>query len=247
MTNSFPAASLILWQDGPRPNILMVERSSRMAFAAGAMVFPGGRLDASDWANAPDVREDIETASRIAAIRETIEETGVVVGVEPKPDKERVEKWRGALAEGSTLQELLTLDGYRLTLNQLTAFARWHPPENGGEARIFDTRFYIAKAAQNDDPLPDGRETISAFWCNPSDLLLQADAGRRRIIFPTRRTLERLALFADYDAAYENALAYPVRRIQPWIEERADGPWLRIPGDVGYPVTEEALAGMTRG
>src|SRR5436305_14361549 len=74
-----PAATLILMRPaGSRaPEILMMERAQTMAFAAGALVFPGGRIDADDHASAAALAPDLsDAAARIAAIRETIEETG---------------------------------------------------------------------------------------------------------------------------------------------------------------------------
>lgn len=76
---AIPAATLILMRQaraGP-PEILMTERHSGMAFAAGALVFPGGRIDPEDEAAAAAFSDLPYAAARIAAIRETIEETGL--------------------------------------------------------------------------------------------------------------------------------------------------------------------------
>jgi len=88
---AIPAATLVIFHDraGAPPELLMVERAKAMAFAAGALVFPGGRIDPGDHALAailaPDKDGD-DVAARIAAIRETIEEAGVAVGLTPPPD-----------------------------------------------------------------------------------------------------------------------------------------------------------------
>jgi len=84
---AIPAATLILVRDrgDDPPELLMVERAEGMAFAAGALVFPGGRIDDADRQLAGDL--GIEPAA-VAAIRETIEETAVPVGLEPRPDAE---------------------------------------------------------------------------------------------------------------------------------------------------------------
>ena len=79
--DAIPAATLVLWRDcAEGPEILVVERSANMAFAAGAIVFPGGRVDAADRALASALGRADE-AAKVTAIRETIEETGVVAGV----------------------------------------------------------------------------------------------------------------------------------------------------------------------
>src|SRR5690349_23512967 len=83
--DAIPAATLIVVRDradGP-PDLLMVERAGGMAFAAGALVFPGGRIDEADRSFADRTGAD---AAAIAAIRETIEETATPIGLDPLPD-----------------------------------------------------------------------------------------------------------------------------------------------------------------
>src|SRR3546814_13733484 len=73
--------------------------------------------------------------------------------------------WRAALHSGKPFSEMLMAEGLRLNLGSLTPFARWLPPSRR-LSRIFDTRFYIARAPE-DAPtpfLPDGRETTRIFW-----------------------------------------------------------------------------------
>ena len=86
---AIPAATLIVVRDrasGP-PELLMVERAGGMAFAAGALVFPGGRIDGSDHDYARMLGAGDE--AMVAAIRETIEETAIPVGIAPVPDAAR--------------------------------------------------------------------------------------------------------------------------------------------------------------
>ena len=70
--------------------------------------------------------------------------------------------------------------------------------------------------------------------------------GEAHIIFPTRRNLERLALFGGFDDAVADARAHPVRAITPWIETREDGEHLCIPDDLGYPITSQRLSEAIR-
>jgi 8-oxo-dGTP pyrophosphatase MutT (NUDIX family) len=80
---AFPAASLILMRErraGP-PELLIVQRSASLVFAAGAYVFPGGRVDPADYEAARRLcpaLEPEEGAARIAAVRETLEETAII-------------------------------------------------------------------------------------------------------------------------------------------------------------------------
>ncbi|HEX9954579.1 MAG TPA: NUDIX hydrolase [Allosphingosinicella sp.] len=238
-----PAATLILMRPasaGGAPEILMMERAQTMAFAAGALVFPGGRIEAADEAFAraacPDVQDG---AARIAAIRETIEETGIAAAVHPQPDAELVAGLRAQLADGAPLAGLLEARGLALDLEALTPFARWCP--NFREARRFDTFFYLAEApAGAGVTSADQTEAVSAFWASAADVIRDIEAGRAHAIFPTRRNLERLAQFASIEEARADAARHPVRKITPWVEEREGRRFVVIPEDAGYPVTAEA-------
>jgi len=87
LPDPIPAATLVLMRPaaaGP-PEILMIERSAGMAFAAGALAFPGGRIDDEDREAAGTYPGLPDAAARIAAIRETIEETGL--GRDLRPDR----------------------------------------------------------------------------------------------------------------------------------------------------------------
>jgi 8-oxo-dGTP pyrophosphatase MutT (NUDIX family) len=72
-----PAATVVLLRDGESGlEVLLARRASKLAFHGGAWVFPGGRIDPDDYANAPD---DLLGAARRAAAREAMEEAGVDV------------------------------------------------------------------------------------------------------------------------------------------------------------------------
>lgn len=238
-----PAATLVLMRpssSGP-PELLMMERTQSMAFAAGALVFPGGRIDPDDRMLAERIGGGFDhAAARIAAIRETIEETGIAPAFTVTPDVGTIRQLREALEEGTAFSILLETFGLSLDLSQLTPFARWCP--NFKETRRFDTLFFVAEA-------PEGAlqasaaavEAVRTLWTSAYEVLSEADAGRARIIFPTRRNLERLARFSSIVDARADAKRHGVRKIVPWIEERDGASWLCIPDDLGYPVTAEPL------
>ena len=243
-----PAATLVLLRDaaGP-PELLMVERSRAMAFAGGALVFPGGRIDPGDVVLAQALGGDSdEAAARIAAIRETIEEAGVAVGLSPLPDAEALEELRHALAAGDPFDEALAAAGLALDLDALTPFARWLPDH--APVRIFDTRFYLARLPAGAPAASvDATENVRLFWATAAQILQDADAGRVTIIYPTRRNLERLAQFASVDEALAHARRHPVRTITPFIEQRGGVPHLCIPAGLGYPVLAEPITSAKRG
>jgi 8-oxo-dGTP pyrophosphatase MutT (NUDIX family) len=246
---AIPAATLVLLRDRPgrAPDLLMVERAKAMVFAGGALVFPGGRIDPGDYALAAELGgDDQDTPARIAAIRETIEEAGVPVGLTPAPDAATLGVIRDGLHAGKTLGALLDSHGLKLDLDQLTYFARWLPAH--AHMRIFDTRFYLARWPDGAaEPEVDATENVRLLWSSAAHVLAECDAGRAAIIFPTRRNLERLAQYDSYQAAVADALAYPVKTVTPWTEERDGVPHLCIPDDIGYPVTAEILHSAMRG
>lgn len=246
---AIPAATVIVMREaigGPPellPELLIVERAKAMSFAGGALVFPGGRVDPGDHALAATLAGDPDDlAARIAAVRETIEEAGVAVGV--TADAGAIPDLRRRLYAGEALGALLDGVGGALDLDGLVPFARWLPA--GVRHKVFDTRFYLARAPEGAEPVVDGNENVRVFWASAQAVLDMADRGEATIIFPTRRNLERLALFASFADAAADARAHPVRTITPWIEGRADGEHLCIPGDLGYPVTSEPLARAIR-
>ena len=78
-------------------------------------------------------------------------------------------------------------------------------------------------------------------------MLRRCDTGEARIIFPTRRNLERLGLFASFDDLAAHAASIPVEKVRPWLEERCGERHLCIPAHLGYPVTSEPMASVLRG
>jgi 8-oxo-dGTP pyrophosphatase MutT (NUDIX family) len=251
-----PAATLVLFREraGAPPELLVVERSAKMAFAGGAIVFPGGRIDDDDHAIAGGSRYfasghalDIEeAAARVAAIRETIEESGIAIGFSTAPTQDWIEAARARLHARELFSTILDEAQATLDLDPLIPFARWRP--NFREARVFDTRFYIASVpTYTPEPVVDQTENVLSFWASAADLLTAADAGKVKVIFPTRRNLERLALFVDFAAAEAHARAIPVEIICPYFEDRDGELHLCIPTHLGYPVTSEIMTTVVRG
>jgi 8-oxo-dGTP pyrophosphatase MutT (NUDIX family) len=245
MTDAIPAATLVLFRDREH---LFVERAATMAFAAGALVFPGGRVDAGDHDLAqrfPHLAPD-DAAARIAAVRETVEEAGIAIGVNNATDQDMVARLRRHLTDGVPFADALGALGFTLDLDQLVPFARWRP--NFKESRTFDTRFFIAQMPEHAaDGSVDETENVHMFWASAQAVLDKADAGQARVIFPTRRNLERLATFADFAAARDQANAIAPDTVTPWVEDRDGTTYLCIPEDRGYPITAEAIDTAMRG
>jgi 8-oxo-dGTP pyrophosphatase MutT (NUDIX family) len=239
-----PAATLVVVRDRPAgpPQLLMVERAAGMAFAGGALVFPGGRIDEADNLGADGLADG---AARVAAIRETIEETAIPIGLRPLPSRETALEMQAGLIANRQFEEVLGYD-YKLALDALTPLARWLP--NFHVTRRFDTLFYIARAPDGDwQPNVLAGECSGAFWLTAADALERERSGDARLIFPTRRNLERLAQHDRFEAMRADALAHPIEPITPWVEEHDGERFINIPAHLGYPVTREKLDGLWRG
>ena len=242
---AIPAATLILVREpsGSAPELLMVERAGGMAFAAGAMVFPGGRIDAADRHLATEIGV---AAAAVAAIRETIEETAIPVGLSPMPDASLTLALQDELVADRPLAEILRQHGLQLDADALTPFARWVPKFHA--VRRFDTLFFIARCPPGDwEPRVIEGECAGAEWVSAAEVLRRDRSGEARLIFPTRRTLERLAQHHSFDAIQADAASHEIVAVTPWVEERDGERFITIPENLGYPVTEERLDSVWRG
>ena len=249
-----PAATLVIFRHAPAggaPQVLMVQRAKEMRFAGGAAVFPGGRVDDADrvlarqlGASDPDAID--EQAARIAAVRETLEETGLAVGFHQRPSLAEARRARALLLESGELAPMLAELGWTLDLERLVAFSRWRPKHK--EIRVFDTRFYLADLGTGAVDLKvDDTENTHLFWASANEALAMADRGEIKVIFPTRRNLERLAQFGNYADALSHVAEFPSQMITPYMESREGQPWLVIPADAGYPVDGEKFESVARG
>ncbi len=248
-----PAATLVIFRNsrtGGPPELLMVTRARSMSFAGGAAVFPGGRVDPADYALAQDLGGSLpndEAAHRIAAIRETLEETGLAIGVSGFVDADRAIAARAMLLAREDLAPVLAAMDWRLDLDAVLPFARWFP-KNEKLTRIFDTRFYLANLGTGAvDITVDQTENTKLYWITAQGALDAAERGDLSIIFPTRRNLERLAQFSDFSDAVRDCATYPAKTITPHLAQRNGERWLCIPDDAGYPVTGEPWESVIRG
>ncbi|MEM6474960.1 MAG: NUDIX domain-containing protein [Pseudomonadota bacterium] len=256
-----PAATIIIFRnspDGGAPEVLMTVRSRTMTFAGGMAVFPGGRVDPADFelgaqaitdgaTGANRAMDAEEAAHQIAAIRETLEETGLALGLNGDISGENAAEARAMLEDKGELAPVLKAFGWTLDFDQITPFARWFP-KNENLSRVYDTRFYLADLGTGAvDVSIDNSENTKLFWVSAQGALDMAEKGEIKLIFPTRRNLERLALFATFEEARAQAEAIPVKTIVPQIDTSTGKPMLTIMKDAGYPITAELLETVARG
>ncbi|TRD12034.1 NUDIX domain-containing protein [Erythrobacter insulae] len=249
-----PAATIVIFRtasDGGPPEVLMTVRSRNMAFAGGMAVFPGGRVDPADFKLAETLKNSTlsvdEIAHQIAAIRETLEETGLALGLSGDITADSARRARTMIEAEGALAPVLDAFGWDLDLDQIVPFARWFP-QNEKLSRVYDTRFYLADLGTGEvDVSIDNSENTRLFWTSAQGAIDAAGRGEIKLIFPTRRNLERLALFANFDEARAHAEAIPVKTIIPQIDDSNDQPMLTIMEDAGYPITAELLSTVKRG
>lgn len=245
-----PAATVVIFRhaaSGGPPELLMVQRARKMRFAGGAAVFPGGRIDPADrdlaQALAPDLDPEV-AAAKVAGIRETLEETGLMIATRQPVSAEEAQAARAYLLEQCELAPVLDRMGWTLALDALDLFAHWCPPVDGA----FDTRFFVTDLGTGTvDITVDETENTRLFWTSAANALRLADNGEMSVIFPTRRNLERLALFSNFAQAREHIARHPVQRIHPHQEDRDGERWLVIAEGHGYPVLGQTLASAQRG
>jgi 8-oxo-dGTP pyrophosphatase MutT (NUDIX family) len=232
--------------------VYMLRRKSSMRFAPGAFVFPGGSVDARDadeqvawagpdpgeWGQIFDAPPELACALVCAAVRETFEESGVllagpsadaVVADTTGPDWEADRQ--SLLDRSLSLAEMLARRGLVLRSDLLRPWSRWITPVI--EERRYDTRFFAAALPPQQRTRDVGGEAAEVAWMAPGAAIAM---GRRRQIVlwpPTAVTLAELAACPDV------AAALAPRQVRPVLPEAsvAEGAvWLTLPAELEYPL-----------
>lgn len=235
------------------PEVLMLQRPGSMKFAAGAYVFPGGRVDEADsdpgigWYG-PSPAEfgaklgappDLARALVVAAVRETYEEAGVLLAGTPdgavaEPSGESWDADRVALnAGGLSFPDLLAKRGLVVLADRLAAWDRWITPE--AEPRRFDARFFAAVVPPGQSARGHLAEAEDLAWVDPAAGLDRARAGEIMLLPPTATILGEIAGLAG---SLSQSLAKPreIKPIQPRILTDDGQAWLEVPEGVPYPL-----------
>ena len=251
-----PAATLVLMRErGGECEVLLVRRHGGNATAGGAFVFPGGLLEPRDdeaadlgrsagfgCDQAAEVLGTAQSPERalayfMAAIRETFEETGILLATEGEGARWRASPSdRAALGEARAALRERRLDfgewlGQRRLVPafaDLVYFSHWITPE--AMARRFDTRFFIAAADADALPEPDGEEVVECRWISPAKAIAAHAARTLSMVNATVKNLEVLAEFAGLEQARERLRGRAIRAILPKAipqgkEFRIVNPW----------------------
>jgi 8-oxo-dGTP pyrophosphatase MutT (NUDIX family) len=250
-----PAATILLLRDGPEGvEVFMVVRHHEIDFAAGALVFPGGRVEEADHAFAarpedcpnPGGIPAEALAFRIAAIRETFDECGVLLArprgsddlVDAETLKRLEDQHRGALNAGSIGFDMVLAAENLVPANDLLVhFAHWITPE--GQRKRYDTHFFLAEAPSEHLAVHDGWEAVESIWITPTKALSETAAGRYKLVFATAKNLEKLARSATVKEALAACRTSTIVTVQPRGEKLEDGRrLLHIPAEADYGGTE---------
>lgn len=248
-----PAATVVLVRDSPDgPEVYLLRRVATMAFAAGMTVFPGGGVDPRDadaevgwvgpppreWAAALGADPGLARALVCAAVRETFEESGVLLAG-PTPDTVCSDVddagWeadrQALLARTEALAPLLARRGLLLRADLLRPWAHWVTPE--AEPRRYDTRFLVAALPEGQRPRDVGGEADLRQWLRPPDALAAARRGEMALMHPTVAALEAVA---EHASTADVLAARPrIAPVMPRFVPDADGGLtLLLPGEPGW-------------
>lgn len=260
-----PAATVMLVRDGGDGlEVFMLQRTLSAAFARGQYVFPGGKVDDADHGEAfepiCDGLDDATASSRlgmasgglawlVAAIRECFEEAGVLLARRRDEDHvvrfgdgsvaDRFHRARHAIHEGEhSLADLCTDEDLLLLTDRIHLVDHWVTPV--GERRRFDTRFFVAAAPEDQEPLHDDKETIASRWVRPADALELWRAGELQMFPPTVASLEFLLPHPDVERAISASAAVgipPVITPRIVLDDAGGVVGIRRPGDADYDAT----------
>ena len=246
-----PASTVAILRDGAKGiEVFMVVRHREIDFASGAIVFPGGKVDAQDatddWKDlATEAPSEPERAFFVAAGRETFEEAGLVLArqrgtpdlVDAAAADRLVAAHRAGLLKGEvSFIDILRGEGLTLALDLMVPFAHWITPEPS--PKRFDTHFFLVAAPVSQLGAHDGEESVEGLWIAPQHALAEAEAGTRTLVFATRMNLAKLARYSSVAEAVAVTRASPVVTVMPKVKRTPEGRWLQIPAEAGYGVTE---------
>ncbi|QBI51968.1 NUDIX hydrolase [Streptomonospora litoralis] len=250
-----PAATVMLLAEdgsGGGLQVYLLRRTPSMRFAPGMHVFPGGGVDERDtdrdigwvgpppaeWADRLAVAEPLARGLVCAAVRETFEESGVLLAGPPAGGV--VADTRGAdweadrealVAHTLSFTEFLRKRDLVLRTDLLRAWARWITPR--GEWRRFDTRFFAAALPEGQQTRDVGGEADRVAWMRPADAVAAWRRGRLEMLPPTVATCAELAECGSLQAAL--AAAREIIPIEPAIREVDGEIRIVVPDGVPYP------------
>jgi glyoxylase-like metal-dependent hydrolase (beta-lactamase superfamily II)/8-oxo-dGTP pyrophosphatase MutT (NUDIX family) len=213
------AACVVLVRgQGADLEVFWVRRSDAVPFQPGFMAFPGGKVDAADLEfDVPGVTDDFERAARVCAVREALEETGVLVAHDGEVSAASLAAAREALLEGrATLADVAREHGWKLTPESLTFAGRWQTPVFAPVR--FDTLFFLSRLPSGQEASILPGELASGEWVRPIEALDRYRRGPLTFAAPILWTLIAIAEgeegLAERIAQGPSRATTPVRRVE---------------------------------
>lgn len=245
-----PAATVVVLRPAsPHPfEVLMVRRNDNVAFMAGAYVFPGGRVDDTDDATPSEACDGLdgmgrcadlapadEARFRVAAIRELLEEAGLLLARRQGTlvDHDEAVAVRQSIDPNGPFVAQLADRGLTVALDLVMPFAHWVTPEI--EIRRFDARFLLARVPGRQEASHDAGETTALEWLAPPEAIARAERHELLLPPPTWLTLARLSRFGSIDQAWAWASATPIVRVMPGFFRDGLGTIFTLPGAPEFP------------
>ena len=245
---------VLLRDSAAGPELYLVKRSRMVDFMAGAHVFPGGRLDKSDASPSACALLAAGTAGLlerlgetldpthaaglyIAAIRETFEEAGLLLG-QLGPGWVMAEA-RKAVAGGAQFITLMA----QLDAPALVPWTRWVTPEVS--PKRFDARFFLARAPEGQEPVVDGHEATEGLWITPQEALKRWEEGGMQLAPATAKSIDMLCEHPNVDAALKAAARRPPPIAMPVVWSEDGRAFISLPGDPRHPAPD-VLGGKIR-
>jgi 8-oxo-dGTP pyrophosphatase MutT (NUDIX family) len=243
------AATVVLLRPGSEgPEVYLLRRQTSMAFASGMCVFPGGGVDPRDfdhhtawagptpeeWASQLGTDEATARALVCAAVRETFEESGVLLAGESADTViadttgDDWEKDRAAL-EARELSFTDFLDGRGLVLRTdlLGAWAAWLTPVF--EPRRYRTWFFVADLPEGQRTRDVSTESDQVTWLAAMRAVKDVEKEQIFMLPPTYLTCLEVGQYADPGAVLDEARGRTVEMFMPEVEENDEGGTLSVP------------------
>lgn len=188
------AAVVILVREGQAgTEVFWVRRGEAVSFSGGFYAFPGGTVDPGDRGlSVGGASGDEDAALRLCALRETLEEAGVLLvpGAEALAP-ERVAELRRRALDGAALPELLRQEGLPLDGSRLVPAGRWRTPDVS--PLRYDARFYLARVAPGTPASVIPGELSDGAWIRPEAALARWERGEALLHPPNHHALATLA------------------------------------------------------
>lgn len=244
------AATVVLMRSGAagEPEVYLLRRQLSMDFAGGMAVFPGGGVDPRDfdhsvawtgpspaaWARLLGTEEDVARALVCAAVRETFEESGVLLAgasadaVVADTTGEDWEADRVALESRElAMTDFLEQRGLLLRTDLLGIWSGWLTPVF--EPKRYRTWFFVARLPEGQRTRDVSSESSEVVWLPAAEAADRADAGDLAMLPPTYLTCLEIGTHADLDEVMASSQGRSVTMFMPEVEPLGDGHTLSMP------------------